>query len=380
MAIKSFFQKIIIFLLLLLPMIWSNTFALTSFKECSKASGLSKYPSKVLCDNNYYLYYGLESLHSAVLEIIKKYPNKVSTLKDSLTNVLSTLDQTDINKDVICKYFFTDGNCKSVTAETFIQKFNEKWILWKNIIKKNAIVHSDSDDKKIKVYWQVEQALQSYKKAVHEFTTTLWVILSKDWKFDFTNVVGWTTNLNLRLEALTDPSEITDPNPKIKHYKIGLIKIFKPFFNLSYDYFVAIPLTWRYIANPYIIFWIIWYYVMYISIALLIIFIIISAFTFPLIEKNVWWKMEMKRRNIWLLMMNSTEFNFINYAYRIFLTNENYSFKNDESKEEITIKNEYRVPFIAKAIIRNEHVWLWYIIIIWLIIYILIQMLSGYLI
>jgi len=95
---------------------------------------------------------------------------------------------------------------------------------------------------------------------------------------------------------------------------------------------------------------------MYIIILLLILFIILSAFMFPLIENRGQNGITLKRRNIWLIMMNSTEFNFISYLYTIFLTNKSYTFKNDESKMELTITNEYRVPFIVRTIIKDEHV------------------------
>lgn len=389
-------SNLILFLLLIFSFFLgtiNKTFALGSYKECNNNQ---IYKSKVLCDNNYYLYYNLQSIHSSILELIKKYPIKINNVQSNIFNILSTLknNQTEklFNTASICKYFFSNNICtgdnpydkiKSLTSNEFINDFNKNWKL-SNVIVNNKILNNNklSDNEKINIYEHIEKSMNYYEKSVNDFIISLGVILTKKGKFDFTNVIGGTDNINNRLISLTNPKELKSNNKNIKHYKIWLIYLFSPFLNMSSDMFIMLPFSWRYIANPYIIFWIMWYYIMFITIILLMLFIVLSAFTFPLIETkwSEWEGITLKRRNIWILMINSAEFNFIWYLYILFLTNNNYIIKNDNTGNEITIKNEYRVPFIVKTIVRSEYVWLWYILIIWILLFTLLNMLSWYLI
>ena len=371
--------------------LFNNSYALTTYKECSLNNG--GYKSRILCDNNYYLYYNLQEIHSAVTELVKKYPMKGDEIKTNLLDILNSINQELFNNKTVCNYFFNKESCKwdkidysgikSMSNIKFLNSLNIKGkLLTKNIIKKWLIKNMKDDNKVVMEYEKLENYMNNYKTNVNTFITSLGVILTKKWKFDFSNVIFWTNDINTRLIALSNP-KLTKGYKNIKHYKIWLIKVFSPFFNMSSDIFWSLPLTWRYIANPYIIFWIIWYYLMYIWISLLIIFILLGAFLFPLIEteKKEWQasKMELKRRNIWQLMMNSQEFNFIAYVYKILLSNDDYEINND-TWIKVVIKNEYRVPFIIRSIISHEHVWLGYTLVIRIMLFWILSMLSGYLI
>jgi len=357
---------------------WLNqSYALETYKECTINNAW--YQSRFACDNNYYLYYNLKGIKESVLYIVKNTPNKISLLKDKIVNVLTSLDNKNLfNFDNICLYFFTLKNCsldniKNLTEEEFLNNINLKWTLSTEIIKKDFWSNKDKLEKQFN---ELQNALTNFRTAYADFIESLKVYITYQKGFTIKNVLLWTNQIEYRILALTNPEEIPNlKNKNINHYKIGLLKIFKPFIYLWNDYFVNIGFN-RYIANPYFIFWIIWFEVIRIIILLIIVFLIFSIFIYPTVRDKS--TNRLKRHVIWTILINSSTFNLADYFKTILLTNNNYPYKTDNWRE-FEIINEYRVPILFNMILKKDKVGISLMIFIWILLYILISWLSWYL-